>query len=127
MCGGFVALSTLEACSTLPLYKSRVVNGLLDVPLASFAQGQQLIVRSNDLDFDILLLKEDTGYRALYMKCTHEAAPLTATPKGLYCSMHGSSFDLAGNVLKEPATKPLSRFETTLNNQSIIINPNKLI
>lgn len=122
-----MALSTLEACSTLPMYKAKVQNGLLELPLTQFAENTSVIVRNSDLDFDILVLKEGTTYRALYMKCTHEAAPLTATNKGLFCSMHGSSFDLNGQVTKEPATKPLAKFETTISNQSILINTNKQI
>lgn len=127
MCGGFMALSTLEACSTLPMYKSKTQNGLIEVPLAEFGAGNSIIVRNNDLDFDVLVLKDGVNYRALYMQCTHEAAPLTATEKGLYCSMHGSAFDLTGKVTKDPATKPLTKFEVTQSNGTLLINPNKQV
>lgn len=86
-----------------------------------------VIVRTNELDFDVLLVKEPAGYRALYMKCTHEVAFLAVTNSGLFCSMHGSTFNLKGDVTKEPALKPLTRFETTVTNQTIIINPNKVL
>jgi nitrite reductase/ring-hydroxylating ferredoxin subunit len=126
-CAGAVSLSMLESCSTLPMFKAKPVNGLLEVPASAFADKNMVIVRANELDFDVLLVKEATGYRALYMKCTHEAAPLAATNSGLFCSMHGSTFNLSGDVTKEPALKPLTRFETTVTNQTIIINSNKVL
>ncbi len=127
VCTGAIALSALEACSTLPMVKAKPVNGLLEIPLTSFAESKMVIVRSNDLDFDVLVVKEGDAYRAMYMKCTHEDAPVAATASGIYCNMHGSAFDLQGNVTKEPATKPLTRFETTVTNLSVIINPTKIL
>lgn len=127
VCTGAVALSTLEACSTLPLYKTKTQDGLLTVPLTAFADTQQVIVRSSDLEFDILLVKNANAYTALYMQCSHETSPLVATKTGLYCSMHGSAFSLDGQVTKEPATKPLTKFETIVSNQSIVINPSKKV
>lgn len=127
VCTGAIALSALEACSTLPMVKAKPVNGLLEVPLTSFATSKMVMVRSNTLDFDVLAIKEGDAYRALYMKCTHQDSPLAATDRGLYCSMHGSAYDLQGNVTKEPATTPLARFETTVNSLSLIINTNKTL
>lgn len=124
-CAGLITLGTLEACSTLPLYKATLVNGKIDVPESTMAEGKPVIVRHKDLDFDVLLLKNSNGYKALYMKCTHEDAPLVATESGLYCNMHGSAFNLEGAVTKEPATKPLASFETTVANNLITINIHK--
>jgi Rieske Fe-S protein len=56
------------------------------------------------------------------MKCTHQENALTATPEGLHCSAHGSSFDLEGRVTKEPALAPLQRFAVKLENDHLSIN-----
>lgn len=40
--------------------------------------------------------KSETAYKALSMKCSHEDEILTATSTGLFCSKHGSVFDLDG-------------------------------
>ena len=78
--------------------------------------------------FNILLIKKNDGtYNALYMMCTHERQPLGATNKGLYCSSHGSGFDLEGNVTIQPATQSLTKFQTSVNNQKVFINLNKNI
>jgi Rieske Fe-S protein len=50
------------------------------------------------------------------MKCSHQDNSLTVTKTGLFCSSHGSTFDLEGNVTKEPALEPLKKFKTEINN-----------
>ena len=123
---GFIA-TALNSCGTsLPIYRATNENNLLHIPLASFSgQTKMLLVRNRKLSFDILLIKvTETEYRSLLMKCTHQANPLTATDKGLYCASHGSSFDLLGNVLKEPAQKPLKKFNAAINGNFIEINLN---
>lgn len=124
-CAGGLALTTLEACSTLPMYKAKLANGLIEVPESTFGDSNQIIVRNANLEFDVLLVKNNNTYHSLYMQCTHETSPLVATKTGLYCSMHGSAFNLQGQVTKEPATKSLRKFETTLSNNIITINTNK--
>lgn len=97
--------------------------GTIKVPLSSFIdKNKVLIVRNEQTVFDILLVKiSDTNYNALLMQCTHQDNPLTATKSGLFCSAHGSTFDLQGNVTKEPALSPLKKFKTEVNNSFIEI------
>jgi Rieske Fe-S protein len=115
----------LEGCgSALPLVKLTPVGDTLSVPAASFtAQVTHVIVRCRTLENDILLVKEnDTTYKALYLRCTHEGVGLTATDKKIFCSAHGSIFDFNGNVVKEPALRPLKQFKTSTDNTGIIIH-----
>jgi Rieske Fe-S protein len=55
------------------------------------------------------------------MQCSHQNQPLSATKTGLFCASHGSAFDLEGNVTVEPATDPLRKFKTEVNNATIKI------
>ncbi len=74
------------------------------------------------MEFDILLVKKSDGtYNALYMQCTHQSQPLTASKTGLFCSSHGSGFDLDGNVTIEPATRPLRKFKTEAGSDAVKI------
>jgi nitrite reductase/ring-hydroxylating ferredoxin subunit len=115
-------ISLLEGCATMPVYKTKTVNGLMTVPVEQFAATNMVIARNPQLDYDILVVKKDDGtYKALYMRCSHQDQPLSATNTGLYCTAHGSSFDLEGNVTKEPASTPLTSFKTEVENQSINI------
>jgi len=117
--------SQLTSCSSLPIYKTNLNQKIVNVPLTSFGESTLLIVRDMQVQYDILLVKKSTEhYDAVYMRCTHQENPVTATTTGLFCSAHGSRFDLDGNVLKEPALEPLKKFKTRIleNNISIDLN-----
>ena len=114
----------LESCSPgLPLVKAIPDNKSLSIPLNKFSdKNNLLIVRSSSLENDILLIKNGDAYKALNLKCTHEGVGLTATDKKIFCSAHGSVFDFNGNVVKEPALRPLTEFHTETTNDNIIIH-----
>ncbi|HEY9008328.1 QcrA and Rieske domain-containing protein [Ohtaekwangia sp.] len=117
--------SQLTSCSSLPIYKTNLSQKMVRVPVANFAESNLVIVRDLQVPFDILLVKKsETEYNAVYMKCSHQENPVTATKTGLYCSSHGSTFDLDGNVTKEPALKPLKKFKTQLQENQILIDLN---
>src|ERR1700712_5349344 len=120
------SLLELSSCSpALPTFKTTFKGNTINVPLLSFGESNLLIVRDMQVEFDVLLVKKSPEvYNAIYMKCSHRSNPVSATATGLYCPSHRSTFDLDGNVLKEPATAPLQKFKTQLNNDSITITLN---
>jgi Rieske Fe-S protein len=130
-CAGAVliglAITSLTSCHPLPVFKTESDEPLVSIPKTQFVEGQKLlIVRHPKLEFDVLLVKKDTDkYSALYMQCTHETQPLNATQTGLHCASHGSSFDLDGNVVLQPATKPLRRFWVEQNENTVTVHLNK--
>lgn len=115
--------SLLSSCTALPIVKVENQNNSLSIPESSFIENQTvLIVKNQQLEYDILLVKKkDATYNAIYMQCSHQNQPLTATKSGLYCSAHGSSFDLDGNVQIQPATQALKKFITIVQNNTIQI------
>ncbi len=126
-CLGVAGLAVfLESCSgVLPMIKLDNTNEkILKVPLASFTsqKSTMFIVRSTALENDILLEKNGESYKALYLKCTHEGYSLTPIATKIYCNAHGSEFNLNGEVVKEPALKPLKQFKTEINDNNIIIH-----
>jgi Rieske Fe-S protein len=56
--------------------------------------------------------------------CTHQQCTVEHKEGSdkFECPCHGSVYDLQGNVLKGPAEKPLTRFETSLDNQRVVID-----
>ena len=114
----------LESCAaSLPLIKTSPKEQSLFIPLNKFSEKDKMVVvRSSSLENDILLVKNENEYQALYLKCTHEGIGLTATGKNIVCPAHGSTFDFKGNVLKEPALRPLRQFHTEITNENIIIH-----
>jgi cytochrome b6-f complex iron-sulfur subunit len=118
--------SFLESCSTpLPLIKSAGnTAGQIEVGTDNFVAGKSnmLVVRTKHLEYDILLVKTGGAYKALYLRCTHEGVGLTPAANKIFCSAHGSVFDLDGKVVKEPALRPLKTYPTEIVNNQIIIH-----
>lgn len=114
----------LQGCGTaFPLYKAAAQNQQVLIPASAFSTGKKmLVVRTEQLENDILLVQKDEGYLALYLQCTHEGVGLTPMSSKIVCTAHGSVFDLEGKVLKEPALKPLTTFHTEIVNSNIIIH-----
>lgn len=56
--------------------------------------------------------------------CTHQQCTVEhkAGSDKIECPCHGSIFDLEGNVLKGPAETPLHRFETSLEDERVVID-----
>jgi cytochrome b6-f complex iron-sulfur subunit len=118
--------SFLESCSTpLPILKSAGnTAGQVEVGTENFAvgKGNMLVIRTKQLEYDILLVKAGEAYKALYLRCTHEGVGLTPAANKIFCSAHGSVFDLDGKVVKEPALRPLKSYPTEIINNQIIIH-----
>ena len=119
-----IVMSQLSGCGPgLPVFKTSLNKDVVNVPLSSFAESNLLILRDLQMPYDVLLVKKtEQEYTALYMKCSHQENQVTATSSGLYCSSHGSSFDLDGRVLKEPALTPLKKFKTTITPTQLSID-----
>lgn len=120
-----LALIPLGGCGFLPLVKATHENGGLSFPSSAFAENLHVIVRHPKLTYDLLVVKYPDGtYKALYMRCTHEDQPLSATHKGLHCTSHGSRFSMDGTVLTGPATRPLLTFPVTNDGEQLTIRTN---
>jgi nitrite reductase/ring-hydroxylating ferredoxin subunit len=121
---GLTALS-LTGCGSLPLVKATQQNGGLAIPSSAFAEATQVIVRHPKLSYDLLVVKRADGtHQALYLRCTHEDQPLSATAKGLHCTAHGSRFALDGTVTAGPATRPLLSYPVTNDGEFLTIRTN---
>ncbi|MCX6186088.1 MAG: Rieske 2Fe-2S domain-containing protein [Bacteroidetes bacterium] len=125
-CGGIMALGTsfsfLESCASMPVFKASESDRIISVPIDKFLISNTVLVRTAWLSYDVLLVKKSEEiFNAIYLKCSHQDNILSATKTGLFCTTHGSIFDLDGNAMKEPAIDPLKKFKTVINNNTIDI------
>lgn len=126
-CAGLVllggAVTSLTGCSTLPILRVEPEANDLRIPLERFAEQTMLIARVDRLPFDVLAMKKADGtYGAVYLQCTHEDQPVTATASGLHCPSHGSRFAVDGTVHTGPAARDLRRFHTDTDTTHLIIH-----
>ena len=70
-----------------------------------------------------LVRLEDGGFLAVYRRCTHLgcAVPFEQSSRKFVCPCHGSEFTAEGDVLNQPATRPLDLFELTINDDGEIL------
>ena len=118
-------MNFISACASSNIFKTSVVDKKIIVPTSLFAQTSLLIVRPQDLGYDIALRKEsDEMYTALLLRCTHADNALISTGNGFQCNLHGSRFDPEGHVTKGPAEFSLTRYNTEILFDQIIIHVN---
>ncbi|HRI21636.1 MAG TPA: Rieske (2Fe-2S) protein, partial [Panacibacter sp.] len=96
----------------------------ITMPLTLFDQSAIQFVRPKGWYYDIAVQKKaDNTYSALLLQCTHQENQLTPLGNNGYtCSLHGSQFDMNGNVRKGPAEKHLEQYSTTIQNNNLIID-----
>ena len=70
-----------------------------------------------------LVRLEDSGLLAIYRRCTHLgcAVPFDQGTGEFVCPCHGSVFTTEGDVLNQPAPRPLDLFLITINEEGEII------
>jgi nitrite reductase/ring-hydroxylating ferredoxin subunit len=67
----------------------------------------------------LALLRDDTGFYALSLICTHLGCTVVVTEAELSCPCHGSLFDRQGRVLKGPADRSLARMKVEVRGERI--------
>ncbi len=102
--------------------KSSVVDNTITLDATLLADGNYHIIRAPQLDYDLLLVRENAGgFHCLLMQCTHQDYPLNFSGNMLVCNSHGSQFDLQGKVMKDPALKPLRKYPVKVEGEKVMI------
>jgi cytochrome b6-f complex iron-sulfur subunit len=72
---------------------------------------------------------EDGGFLALSRTCTHLGCtvPWVEKENKFACPCHGSTFDIAGNVIEAPAPRALAIYPVTIENNMIKVDTRKPI
>ena len=71
----------------------------------------------------------DGGFLALSCQCTHLGCtvPWVEKQKKFMCPCHASSFDIKGNVIGGPASRPLDLFPITIENNVVAVDAGRKI
>lgn len=118
-------LPTLSSCSpaALKAMQTDVANNQIVLPLSSLSPTGLQIIHPKRSFYNIAIVKQpDETYIALLLQCTHQENQLATTANGYTCSLHGSQFNKEGKVTHGPATEPLQRYQTRIENGQLIIH-----
>ena len=80
---------------------------LVSAAAADVPPGGALLFRSER----VALMKDNAGFYALSLICTHLGCTVVVTEDELSCPCHGSRFDQQGMVLTGPADKSLVKLK----------------
>ncbi len=94
--------------------------------VASFAPGTATAFQRGEF---YLVRLDDGGILALSCKCTHLGCtvPWLEKEKKFLCPCHASAFDLTGNVINSPASRPLDMFPVAIENNIIKVDTSRRI
>ena len=71
--------------------------------------------------YRLLVTKDDLGFAAMSLQCTHMSCLLKVDSQGIHCPCHGARFSKAGKVLKGPAEKPLSFYKLAIEDDQELV------
>ena len=76
-----------------------------------------------------LVCLQDGGFLALSLKCTHLGCSINWNPEKneFICPCHSSIFDLKGNVIKSPASRPLEIYKVVIEEGLVKVDLSKSI
>ena len=119
---GFL-ITDLTACSpSSKIIQLPITQDSVRFPLTAFAKESIQLVRPEGWFYDIAVRKTGTDqYDALLLECTHQQNQLIMNSNGFKCSLHGSQFNLNGQVVKGPAERALKKLSTSLDQGQLTI------
>ena len=124
-------ISLLQSCSTSQILSKEIKGSDILVPVSNFetvSNGKTeykkyVIIQNEILQFPICVYRfNETEYKALLMKCTHQGAELQVYGDKLQCAAHGSEFSNIGTVESGPANTDLRNFPITIENNILKIS-----
>lgn len=116
-----IFLGSLVSCSPkLSVAKATQKDMKFSISESEMAVTDIKLVTIKNFEYDVFIKKNnDHSYTALAMICTHAGHSLVKTGNRFYCSLHGSEFDIAGNVIKGPAERNLVQLPV-INNDGML-------
>ena len=118
---GFLVAESISCGPPYQIIKTEIINDSIQLPLSSFDQPGLKLVRPSGWIYDIAIQKNEQGYEALLLQCSHQNNQLIPSGKGYVCNLHGSTFDAQGKVMKGPAELSLKKYQTVIEQGNLII------
>lgn len=111
----------VSACTGLTVYRVAPDRGQLRLDLSSISEllvpaGTALVSVEGTTTPLFVVRYNETQYYTLASVCTYQPCNLREKGSRFFCSCHGCTYDRSGSVVKGPASLPLRRYPTRLEN-----------
>ena len=115
--------SLLNACSKSSSAPSTTLPFTIDLSTDLQTVGSSKI-NGNIVVVRVAADNNASSFDALSLVCTHEGCGMNYQENNqiLFCPCHGSKFDLNGNVLQGPATRPVTKYTVAINNTTLTVS-----
>ncbi|MCH7535386.1 MAG: Rieske (2Fe-2S) protein [Bacteroidetes bacterium] len=121
-CMGSAVSILANSCSPVFYATTSKKGNTLLVKKAEVVDKDFFMVKVEDQKAPVYITTNENGvFGGLLMLCTHKGCTLRATGTYLTCPCHESEFSNQGKVLKGPATKDLSIYKVTTDDEHIIL------
>lgn len=118
---GAAALS-LGGCAGVRYISPPREDGRLVVPASALATAGELFLQSPGMQRPVYLRRVASGETvAVLASCTHQGCQPEPVGDRLACPCHGSEFSFEGTVLQGPAERPLTRYDVTERDGTLIV------
>jgi|HubBroStandDraft_5_1064220.scaffolds.fasta_scaffold706824_2 nitrite reductase/ring-hydroxylating ferredoxin subunit len=119
---GFL-ISDLTTCSpSVKIMRLPIMQDSVRFPISAFTTESIQLIRPEGWYYDIAIRKTGTDqFETLLLECTHQQNQLIAISNGYKCNLHGSQFNLNGQVVKGPAESALRKFTTRVDQGQLVI------
>ena len=126
--GGAPLAGLLAGCAAATALRVRPENGVLRVDLASVpdlqpgGSGVAAIQAADDGEHLFIVRQPSGSFVTVSSTCTHRGCTVEAKTDRFVCPCHGSTYSLAGDVLKGPAELALRKYGTVVQGTALIID-----
>ena len=113
--GATLAVGCLCACEGRPQSSPKISKVSLG-PVLNFSAHKQVLPLER-----LMILKDEGGYAALHLVCTHQQCALNQAGTGFSCPCHGAQFSEQGKVLQGPANRDLPWLRMSLDSENNLL------
>lgn len=123
---GALLATGLGACASLQTVPVEPRAGRVRLALRNHPQlegpgGYLRIQPAGEPNHLLVLAQGDGSFAVVSSVCTHQRCTVDVSGRRLACPCHGSEFDRAGEVLRGPAERPLTRYPATLTEDGELV------
>ena len=117
------ATSVVTSCTNYYFAKYVENNNTLKIDKLEFKEHAFVLIEHRALPKPLYVEADfENQPLALLLECSHKNCQVRPIERGFACPCHGSEFDKTGHVVKDPADKPLYRFEAWQDESYIYVD-----